>query len=95
MRVPGRVHITWQDENTLKIETDAGTQTRVLRFGDAPPPAGEPGWQGYSAATWEIAGAHPATAGVVLEAGAAGAVEVAAAVGGGARGGPARRDSAR
>src|SRR5580704_15844661 len=56
MRVPGRVHITWQDENTLKIETDAGTQTRLLHFGDAQPPAGDQGWQGYSAATWEIAG---------------------------------------
>jgi hypothetical protein len=56
MRVPGRAHITWQDENTLKIETDAGTQTRLLHFGDAQPPAGDQGWQGYSAATWEIAG---------------------------------------
>jgi len=56
MRVPGRLHITWQDDNTLKIETDAGTQTRLLHFGEAPPPAGEQGWQGYSAATWEITG---------------------------------------
>src|SRR6185369_7583589 len=31
MRIPGRLHITWQDERTLKVETDAGTQTRVLR----------------------------------------------------------------
>ena len=57
MRVPGRLHITWQDESTLKIETDAGTQTRLLHFGDTPAPAGEQGWQGYSAATWEIFGA--------------------------------------
>src|ERR1700732_2892742 len=28
MRVPGRIHITWDNESTLKIETDAGTQTR-------------------------------------------------------------------
>ena len=35
MRVPGRVHITWQDDNTLKVETDAGTQTRLFHF--APP----------------------------------------------------------
>src|SRR5262245_6697440 len=27
MRVPGRLHITWQDANTLRIDTDAGTQT--------------------------------------------------------------------
>ena len=24
MRVPGRIHITWQDDNTLKLDTDAG-----------------------------------------------------------------------
>src|ERR1700723_477284 len=55
MRVPGRVHVTWADESTLKIETDAGSQTRLLHFGDAQP-AGDQGWQGYSAASWEIAG---------------------------------------
>ena len=33
MRVPGRLHVTWQDDNTLKIDTDAGTQTRLLHFG--------------------------------------------------------------
>jgi hypothetical protein len=59
MRVPGRVHVTWQDDNTLKIETDAGQQTRLLRFGESQPPAGEAGWQGYSAATWEVAGGPP------------------------------------
>src|SRR6266852_2533716 len=26
MRVPGRLHISWQDDTTLKIETDAGNQ---------------------------------------------------------------------
>ena len=34
MRLPGRLHITWQDANTLRIDTDAGTQTRLFRFGD-------------------------------------------------------------
>ena len=33
MRLPGRLHITWEDANTLRIDTDAGTQTRLLRFG--------------------------------------------------------------
>src|SRR5712691_10396386 len=47
MRLPGRVHITWQDANTLKVETDNGTQTRLFHFGATPPPA-EPGWQGLS-----------------------------------------------
>src|SRR5262245_24707266 len=32
MRIPGRLHITWQDDQTLKIETDAGRQTRVFGF---------------------------------------------------------------
>ena len=53
MRVPGRVHITWQDENTLKIETDAGMQTRLLHFAGKPPGDLKPDWQGYSQANWE------------------------------------------
>ena len=40
MRVPGRMHITWQDDNTLKLDTDAGTQTRLFRFGPAAGAAG-------------------------------------------------------
>ncbi len=55
MRVPGRVHITWQDDNTLKIDTDAGTQTRLLHFGDGSTASGEPSWQGHSVAAWERA----------------------------------------
>ena len=53
MRVPGRVHISWADENTLKIETDAGTQTRLFHFTGKPPQASERTWQGYSVANWE------------------------------------------
>src|SRR5262245_25916518 len=37
MRLPLRIHITWQDDNTLKIETDAGQQTRLLHFAGAAP----------------------------------------------------------
>jgi hypothetical protein len=51
MRVPGRFHITWADDRTLKIDTDAGTQTRLLRFASAP--AGPPSRQGTSVAQWE------------------------------------------
>jgi hypothetical protein len=54
MRVPGRLHITWENDTTLKIDFDAGTQTRTLHFGN-PPPAGEPTWQGDSVARWEVA----------------------------------------
>jgi hypothetical protein len=51
MRMPMRLHITWQDDNTLKLESDAGTQTRVFHFG---PPQGAGGdWQGVSAASWD------------------------------------------
>jgi hypothetical protein len=57
MRVPGRLHISWQDDTTLKIETDAGNQTRLLHFTGTP--GGDPSWQGYSAATWEFAGGNP------------------------------------
>jgi hypothetical protein len=54
MRLPGRLHITWQDDNNLRVDTDAGTQTRIFHFGVAAPAAGEPTWQGYSAAQWEF-----------------------------------------
>jgi len=54
MRQPGRIHITWQDPNTLKVETDAGTQTRLFHFGAAQPPSGAADWQGYSVAQWEV-----------------------------------------
>src|SRR5216684_3709172 len=37
MRIPGRVHVTWQDDDTLKLETDAGTQTRLFHFNVKPP----------------------------------------------------------
>src|SRR5580704_12242583 len=44
MRVPGRLHITWADDNTLKIETDSGTQTRLLRFTGVQPKEAEASW---------------------------------------------------
>jgi len=54
MRVPTRIHVTWQDENTLKLETDAGMQTRLFRFGPAAKASpGERTWQGFSAAEWD------------------------------------------
>jgi len=56
MRVPTRLHITWKNENTLQIDTDAGKQTRELHFGAEPAPTGEAGWQGYSAASWDSPG---------------------------------------
>jgi hypothetical protein len=52
LRLPTRLHITWQDDSTLKLDTDAGTQTRLLHFGPAPASKGERSRQGYSAAEW-------------------------------------------
>jgi hypothetical protein len=54
MRMPTRLNITWQDDRTIKIETDAGQQTRVLRFEPGAPPA-QRSLQGHSAAQWEPA----------------------------------------
>jgi hypothetical protein len=53
MRAPTRLHVTWQDDNTLRIDTDAGTQTRLFHFGPPPATRGNPSWQGYSSAQWE------------------------------------------
>jgi hypothetical protein len=52
MRMPTRVHITWQDDNTLKLETDSGQQTRLLHFGSSQAETGERQWQGFSKAAW-------------------------------------------
>ena len=51
MRMPGRIHITWQDDMTLKLETDAGMQTRLFYFGAPQSQGGD--WQGVSQASWE------------------------------------------
>ncbi|PWU07902.1 MAG: hypothetical protein C5B51_08785 [Terriglobia bacterium] len=56
MRVPERLRITWENENTLKVDTDAGQQTRLFHFARTQPSPGEPTWQGDSAAQWEFAG---------------------------------------
>jgi hypothetical protein len=56
MRLPARLHITWQDDNALRVDVDAGTQTRLFRFTPGAAPAGKPTWQGDSTAQWERAG---------------------------------------
>jgi hypothetical protein len=65
MRLPARFHITWADPNTLKVEVDNGTQTRLFHFGTAQAPAvmsanpaDAKNWQGNSVASWETAGAR-------------------------------------
>jgi len=56
MRVPGRLHVTWENDQTLKIETDAGKQTRSFYFGDPPATLAE-SWQGVSRAEWDAGNA--------------------------------------
>jgi hypothetical protein len=62
MREPTRLRISWENDFTLKVETDAGMQTRLFRFAggpdagsSAPPPAtpSQRSWQGVSVARWE------------------------------------------
>ena len=52
MRQPGRLHITWADDDTLRVDFDAGKQTRLLEFASTAAPAAEKTWQGFSRAMW-------------------------------------------
>jgi len=52
MRAPGRLHITWENDSTLRIDTDNGQQTRHIYLGD-PPSGGPRTWQGVSVARWD------------------------------------------
>ena len=54
MRIPARFRIAWHDEQTLRIESDAGMQTRMLRFASSPAPRDRT-WQGHSVANWDVA----------------------------------------
>lgn len=57
LRMPTRLKISWQSAEVLKLETDAGRQTRLLRFaapGAAPAPGGAPSLQGDSSAQWQF-----------------------------------------
>jgi hypothetical protein len=53
MRMPTRLHITWENEHTLKIETDAGQQTRRLLFDQSAARPTRSSLQGFSLAEWE------------------------------------------
>jgi hypothetical protein len=77
MRVPGRLYIAWENEATLRIDTDAGQQTRLLRFDKSSKPPPERSWQGHSAAEWKRI-TQPGGLGVSLQQGPgrAGALKV-------------------
>jgi hypothetical protein len=50
MRQPTRIRIDWEDDDTLRLEFDAGRQVRRFEF--TPQPHAEPSLQGYSEAQW-------------------------------------------
>jgi hypothetical protein len=53
MRRPGRLHIGWADDKTLKVSFSAGDQTRLIAFDSADLPANDPpSWQGQSLGEW-------------------------------------------
>lgn len=52
MRIPTRLNITWASDNILQIDTDAGMQTRLLKFGDAQDTVGTGSLQGVTNAQW-------------------------------------------
>jgi hypothetical protein len=56
MRMPTRLRISWENETTLQIDTDAGQQTRRLFFDTARTPEGPPTLQGHSIAVWQRPG---------------------------------------
>ena len=58
MRIPERLHVYWSNDDTLRMDTDAGMQTRLFHFGSSTWQGGVLQWQGYSVATWEKIGSH-------------------------------------
>lgn len=63
MQIPERLHITWQDDRTLRVDTDAGRQTRLLHFGAAAEPTIAATLEGYSQARWLLLNAGNAIGG--------------------------------
>ena len=62
MRLPGRLRISWQNDTTMKMELEAGTQTRLFHFGAAPAAAAEAvSWQWQSSAEWQYTRVPPRT----------------------------------
>jgi hypothetical protein len=69
MRVPGRQRITWENDTTLRMDVDAGTQTRRFHFGRARAAAAQSSLQGESVAQWETVDPRADTGGRVARGG--------------------------
>jgi hypothetical protein len=61
MRLPARFHISWQDDHTLRVDSDAGIQTRLFHFNSLRSSLGERTRQGYSIAQWQSVALKVAT----------------------------------
>ena len=57
-RMPGRLRISWQDDTTMRLELEAGNQTRLFHFGATQPPS-ELSRQGHSVAEWQYTRVPP------------------------------------
>lgn len=55
MRMPTRLRISWDGDDVMKVESDAGQQTRLLQFSEKAQ-AGARSLQGFSRAEWEPIG---------------------------------------
>ena len=66
MRAPTRLNISWLDDNTLRVQSDYGMQTRILHFGAWKSPGGAAAWQGESVARWEGARREPVPTGSLV-----------------------------
>jgi hypothetical protein len=51
MRTPTRLQISWQDDNTMKLDWDLGTQSRLVHF-DKGRPEGARTLQGHAIGEW-------------------------------------------
>ena len=62
LRIPTRLRLSWESDTVLKLETDAGVQTRRLVFDRTQQP-GPRSLQGFSLAEWERCGGRGAQGG--------------------------------
>jgi hypothetical protein len=73
MRMPTRLRVSWESDDVLKVETDAGQQTRRFIFNKPAPTGNAKSLQGYSAALWQfplrstLRGDPPPTGGATLQ----------------------------
>ena len=64
LRIPTRLHFSWESNTVLRLETDAGVQTRRFVFERAEQP-GLRSLQGFSLAQWEPVGGRGARGGAL------------------------------